>query len=115
MSGFDDDPFDKPFSDADVFGDPSIQQVTRNTQNMQSSLEDYNPFDNEKPKPVNPTNNVAVVQTSNQNSSASVPPNQNAKSVISTDELQVIQYTFNSTLHYNQSSQVSKVIEPAPL
>lgn len=93
MSGFDDDPFDKPFADADVFGDPSIQQVTRNTQNMQNSLEDYNPFDNEKPRPqipVNPTNNVAVVQTSNQNSA--VPPNQNAKSVISTDELQVIQY-----------------------
>lgn len=90
MSGFDDDPFDKPFADADVFGDPSIQQVTRNTQNMQNSLEDYNPFDNEKPRlniPVNPTNDVAVVQTSNQNA---VPPNQNAKNIISTDELQVI-------------------------
>ncbi|KAL5278359.1 SCAMP2 family protein [Megaselia abdita] len=91
MPGFDDDPFDKPFADSsDVFGDPSITQVTRNTQNMQNSLEDYNPFDNERPRPqtvVNPTNNVAVVQTSNQTSNA-VPPNQNAKSVISTDELQ---------------------------
>lgn len=112
MSGFDDDPFDKPFADSDVFGDPSIQQVTRNTQSMQNSLEDYNPFEREeKPRPqipVNPTNNVAVVQTSNQNA---VPPNQNAKNIISTDELTVgNSILFQLEFHFSLQP-VSKVIE----
>lgn len=51
MSGFDDNPFGDPTID-NPFADPSVQQVARNT-NAQLRVDDYNPFDNQAPKPNN--------------------------------------------------------------
>ncbi|XP_005184949.1 secretory carrier-associated membrane protein 1-like [Musca domestica] len=76
MSGFDDNPFGEPNLD-NPFADPAIQQATRTTTNVQSSLEDYNPFEQEQSKPqlnINSTinSNAAVVQPLSQN----LPPAQ---------------------------------------
>ncbi|XP_073835061.1 secretory carrier membrane protein [Musca autumnalis] len=76
MSGFDDNPFGEPNLD-NPFADPAIQQATRTTTNVQSSLEDYNPFEQEQSKPqlqINSTinSNAAVVQPLSQN----IPPAQ---------------------------------------
>ncbi|XP_037808355.1 secretory carrier-associated membrane protein 5 isoform X1 [Lucilia sericata] len=77
MSGFDDNPFGEPTVDNPfaVRNDPAIQQATRTTTNVQNSLEDYNPFEQEQSKPqlqINSTNNAAVVQPLSQN----IPPTQ---------------------------------------
>lgn len=68
MSGFDDNPFGEPIVD-NPFADPAVQQVTRNTANIQNSLEDYNPFeaDNTSKNQVpQKTSGVPVVQPSTQ-------------------------------------------------
>lgn len=78
--------------------DPAIQQATRTTTNVQNSLEDYNPFEQEQSKPqlqINSTNNAAVVQPLSQN----IPPIQQRVTTtatpstsvqITTEELQVM-------------------------
>ncbi|XP_013103767.1 secretory carrier-associated membrane protein 1 [Stomoxys calcitrans] len=71
MSGFDDNPFGEPNVD-NPFADPAIQQATRTTTNVQNSLEDYNPFEQEQNKPQLQINssinsNAAVVQPLSQN------------------------------------------------
>lgn len=43
MSGFDENPFGEPTVD-NPFADPAVQQVTKQTTNVQRGLEDYNPF-----------------------------------------------------------------------
>uniref|UniRef100_D3TN59 Secretory carrier-associated membrane protein n=1 Tax=Glossina morsitans morsitans TaxID=37546 RepID=D3TN59_GLOMM len=75
MSGYDENPFGEPLVD-NPFADPAIQQVTRANANVQSSLEDYNPFEQEKVKPqiqINSTYNAAVVQPQSQNIPSTQP------------------------------------------
>ncbi|XP_061392502.1 secretory carrier-associated membrane protein 1-like [Musca vetustissima] len=107
MSGFDDNPFGEPNLD-NPFADPAIQQATRTTTNVQSSLEDYNPFEQEQSKPqlqINSTinSNAAVVQPLSQN----IPPAQQRAPAatpstsiqITTEELQVSNMIRNIRIH----------------
>ncbi|XP_036319743.1 secretory carrier-associated membrane protein 5 [Rhagoletis pomonella] len=83
MSGFDD-----PFGE-NPFADPAIQQATRVTSNIQNSLEDYNPFEQENTKPqlqINSGNNAAVVQPLSQNAPPNAAPSTSIQ--ITTEELQ---------------------------
>ncbi|XP_067638417.1 secretory carrier-associated membrane protein 1 isoform X2 [Eurosta solidaginis] len=82
MSGFDD-----PFGE-NPFADPAIQQATRVTPNMNQSLEDYNPFEQEnKPQlKLNAGTTAAVVQPLSQN--AATVTAQSTTILITTEELQ---------------------------
>ncbi|KAJ1531456.1 hypothetical protein ONE63_000134 [Megalurothrips usitatus] len=51
MSGFDENPFSEPTLD-NPFEDPAVRQVTTSTNNAQRGLEDYNPFEDQRPAPV---------------------------------------------------------------
>ncbi|KAE8745078.1 hypothetical protein FOCC_FOCC008253 [Frankliniella occidentalis] len=50
MSGFDENPFSEPTLD-NPFEDPAVRQVTTTTNNAQRGLEDYNPFEDQRPGP----------------------------------------------------------------
>lgn len=91
MSGFDDNPFGEPTVD-NPFADPAVQRVAKSAVNVQNTLEDYNPFEQEnrpqsQPQPANafvpvqPTNS-APPTTRNAPTYATNPP------PISTAELQ---------------------------
>ncbi|XP_055913533.1 secretory carrier-associated membrane protein 5 [Eupeodes corollae] len=98
MSSFTDNPFGEPLVDLDPFEDTSVQEIPRQVTNIQSALEDFNPFEEEQSKPrlqINSTNNAAVVQPSSQNLPPIVAPppfsNRSAASTsvqITTEELQ---------------------------
>lgn len=97
MTSFNDNPFGEPLVDLDSPMEPTNPGIGRQAADIQATLEDFNPFEDEQIKPklqINSANNAAVVQPSSQNLPPLAPPpfsNRSAASTsvqITTEELQ---------------------------
>ncbi|XP_055372519.1 secretory carrier-associated membrane protein 5 [Condylostylus longicornis] len=96
MPKFNDNPFEDPAID-NPFADPVIQNATRNSNTIQNSIEDYNPFEHDQfvqQKTNNTNNSIATMPTTTYNTSSQQPPpttkeqQKFGNTPISTEELQ---------------------------